>query len=138
MGFVSLKEDIEEALFAANLLSERLTSNSIRTEHAERIVGGLLKRCKFIETTMNEIKLLHSDLSHDTRNRIYTLRSERDDALAKIIELELTLKTRQKEFEARISMAAKKIRSQKPLSKGKKRRMKKAMKGGSGFHFSSR
>ena len=108
MGFVSLREDIEEALTAAMIVTEKITSRSMPLDHAEKIVSALLKRCNYVKETMNEIKHLHSDLSIDTQNRIYSLRSEREDALAKICELETMLTEQKNGYEVRLNMAAKK------------------------------
>jgi hypothetical protein len=60
----------------------------------------LLKRCKYIVATMAEVKLLRSDLGSDTVNRIYALRTERDEALARIA----TLERENKELVARLKM----------------------------------
>ena len=125
MGFVSLREDIEEALLAANLVAERITQGKIPVQEADRLVEALLKRCKYIVSTMEEVKRLHSDLSHDTRNRIYTLRSERDEALNRVCELERERADENQKYEARLAMASRKIRSLKPLKSSRTKRTKK-------------
>ncbi|MGH6870604.1 MAG: hypothetical protein ACREHE_03775 [Rhizomicrobium sp.] len=113
MGFVSLKEDIEEALLAASIMSERLRAGTTIISDIDKIVNALLKRCAYVQATMKDIQRLHSDLSHDTRNRIYTLRCERDEAVRRIAELEEALAVERRQGSARLRMASKKIREQK-------------------------
>ena len=81
MSRASFLEDIEEARQAARLMAEKITTAALPLAEAEKVVGGLLKRCKYIEQTMTELAKLPTDLSAATRNRVYQLKIERDEAL---------------------------------------------------------
>ena len=129
MGFVSLQEDIEEALRLASLVADRLALGQMTPASADKIVDSVLKRCDYIKTTISEIKKLHSDLSRDTRNRIYTLRSERDDALKKVAELERALKNVSIARDMKKELAKSKIVIARPSNKHRRKKKSRTPRG---------
>ena len=96
MGYASLFEDSQDVKFQAFEITERLKLENIAANEAEKLVNGLLKRCKCIQDAMSDISSLHSDLSRDTRNRIYTLRIALEEARDKIESLEAELREQKK------------------------------------------
>jgi hypothetical protein len=117
MSRVSYVEDIDRARHDAVTMAERIRTNAIPLAEAERQIKGLLKRCKYVIDTTAEIKRLHSDLSRETRNRIYSLKIELADAIEKLQERELAHKKEVAELQARLSVA---IRNRSTNSTGKR------------------
>jgi glutamyl/glutaminyl-tRNA synthetase len=81
MGYVSLKEDVEEAVRLAVLAAQNLSSLSEAPSTAdfhrlERMVDALLRRCGLIEHAMDDIKKAASEIGSDAGNHIYRMRTE--------------------------------------------------------------
>lgn len=91
MGYASLFEDTQNVKFEAFTVAERLKVRDVAADKAEKLVGALLKRCKYVQDAKADISSLHSDLSKDTRNRIYSMRVAVEEANDRIKSLESEL-----------------------------------------------
>jgi hypothetical protein len=126
MGQVSLLEDIDRLRNDARLAAEKITTKAVPAHEIEKLVAGLLKRCKYIEQTMGELAKLPNDLSATTRNRVYQLKLELDEER----ETSKALLAKVSVLEKRIQdmMARRQKASASPKQQPKSKKKKKARK----------
>jgi hypothetical protein len=93
MGYVSLREDIDEAVRLANLAAEDLKSvnkaaNAAEVNRLEKIVEALRKRCSYIVMALEDAKKVSSRIPAEQVNPIYALRTELGKATDRVAHLE--------------------------------------------------
>lgn len=122
MGLPSLRESIEEIAHLNSLVASGLSAlarskaAADEIERREQIVAGLIKRCRWIEATIADVRKSASEIDPDIGSHAFSLRTRLEQANERIDELtaEMTV------LRVRLKVRPKKSAREKRLNKKKR------------------